>query len=56
MASNGQVANASTTAFLLLNAKNQGETEVELNIGEMIIKRQNCAKLLGMKFEENQNP
>ena len=54
MASNGLVANAGKTAFILLNVKNMDNSEVELKIGETLIKRQSSAKLLGMKFEDNQ--
>ena len=54
MASNGLVANAGKTAFILLNVKNMDNSEVELKIGETLIKGQSSAKLLGMKFEDNQ--
>ena len=50
----GLVANASKTAFILFNAKNLDNAEVELKIGETTIKKQSSAKLLGMKFEDNQ--
>jgi hypothetical protein len=47
MASNGLVANPSKTILLILN-KNSGE-EIEIKIGEMKIKQDKEAKLLGVK-------
>ena len=59
MAANGLVANPSKTAFLLLNVKKRNREEldspdIKVTIGNVEIKRQSCAKLLGMNFEDTQ--
>ena len=53
MASNGLVANAKKTSFLLLNSKQTGK-DVSLKIGSDTVIRDSSAKLLGMTFEDNQ--
>ena len=58
MAANGLVANPSKAAFLLLNDKKKSSdeentTNITFNIGNVDVKRESAAKLLGMKFEEN---
>ena len=53
MASNGLVANAKKTSFLLLNCKQAGQ-EVTLKIGSEIVSRDSSAKLLGITFQDNQ--
>ena len=52
MASNGLVANANKTSFLLLNSKQAG-TEYSLKIGTEQVKRESTAKLLGMQFQDD---
>ena len=52
MASNGLVANANKTSFLLLNSK-QAEAEYSLKIGTEQVKRESTAKLLGMQFQDD---
>jgi hypothetical protein len=52
MASNGLVANANKTSFLLLNSKQPG-TEYSIKIGTEQVKRVTTAKLLGMQFQDN---
>ena len=52
MASNGLVANASKTSFLLINA---GRTDynVTVRIGKDQVKREESAKLLGIQFQDS---
>ena len=52
MASNGLVANARKTAFLLLNSKQAGVGAV-VRIGEEVVKRESSALLLGIQFQDN---
>ena len=53
MASNGLVANAKKTSFLLLNCKQAG-TDVSIRIGSNNVVRESSATLLGIKFEDSQ--
>ena len=53
MASNGLVANAKKTSFLLLNSKQTGQ-DVTLKIGSETVTRDCSAKLLGITFQDNQ--
>ena len=53
MASNGLVANAKKTSFLLLNCKQAGK-DVTLKIGSETVPRDSAAKLLGITFQDNQ--
>ena len=52
MASNGLVANAKKTAFLILNGK-QVNTDLCVSIGGESVKRESSACLLGIKFQDN---
>ena len=55
MASNGLVANQTKTEFLLLNEKNKNEQKLtEINVGDVMIKRTDHTKLLGIQIEESQ--
>ena len=51
MASNGLVANAKKTKFLLLNAKLDGEVKVK--IGPEMVSRDSSATLLGIEFQDD---
>ena len=53
MASNGLVANADKTSFLVLNCKKSEET-MKLRIGEDWVERETSAKLLGVTFDDSQ--
>ena len=52
MASNGLVANAKKTAFLLLNSKQAGD-EAVVKIGTEVVHHESTAILLGIKFQDN---
>ena len=52
MASNGLVANAKKTAFLILNGKN-ADREISVKIGNDTVTRSNSACLLGINFQDN---
>ena len=52
MASNGLVANAKKTAFLLLNAKKTDENAA-IRIGSELVQRSSAATLLGIQFQED---
>ena len=55
MASNGLVANATKTTFMLLNSHKKADEEpTEIKIGNALVKQESSAKLLGIKIEENQ--
>lgn len=53
MASNGLVANAKKTSFLLLNYK-QCEPKISVNIGNELVTRESTATLLGIQFQDDQ--
>jgi len=53
MASNGLVANAKKTSFLVLNGKNLPENQ-KVKIGADLVPREKTACLLGIKFQDNQ--
>ena len=53
MASNGLVANAEKTTFLLLNHK-QCEEARRIKVGNEWVERTSTGKLLGINFEDNQ--
>ena len=53
MASNGLVANANKTAFMLLNCKHMEQVS-GIWIGQEWVKRESSAKLLGITCEDNQ--
>jgi retron-type reverse transcriptase len=53
MASNGLVANAKKTSFLLLNCKDT-DSDVKIKIGSEMVTRESTAKLLGIEFQDNQ--
>ena len=52
MASNGLVANAKKTSFLLLNHK-QCDQGISVNIGSETVQRESSATLLGIKFQDD---
>ena len=52
MASNGLVANAKKTSFLLLNAK-QADVNLVIQVGKESVKRESSAVLLGIRFQED---
>ena len=52
MASNGLVANAKKTSFLLLNCK-QMDCVKEIRIGSELVPRESTATLLGIKFQDD---
>ena len=52
MASNGLVANAKKTAFLILNGK-QVNPEISVDIGGEKVPREKSSCLLGIKFQDN---
>ena len=52
MASNGLVANAKKTVFVVLNGKNV-DPELRVQIGGDSVKRENSACLLGINFQDN---
>ena len=57
MTCNGLVANPSKTAFLLLNAKKKDieeNDEIRVTVGNVELRKQPSAKLLGMTFNEKQ--
>ena len=54
MASNGLVANAKKTSFLLLNYYKQKDSDLSIKIGNDIVPRDSTAKLLGIQFEDSQ--
>ena len=54
MASNGLVANALKTSFLVLNHKTENDEVLEIKIGKSVIRQEKEAKLLGMQFSDNQ--
>ena len=55
MASNGLVANASKTAFMVLNHKQDlTKSPITINIGTSKVKAESSAKLLGMALDSNQ--
>ena len=54
MASNGLVANALKTSFLVLNHKTENDEVLEIKIGNSIVKQEKEAKLLGMQFSDSQ--
>ena len=53
MASNGLVANATKTSFLMLNHKRPAK-ELSLKIGEAKVVREKSATLLGLKYQDDQ--
>ena len=54
MASNGLVANAKKTSFLLLNSKGTGaEKDMTVKIGTELVPRSDSAVLLGVRFQDN---
>ena len=53
MASNGLVANAKKTSFLLLNYK-QCEPKISVKIGNELVTRESTATLLGIQFQDDQ--
>ena len=53
MASNGLVANADKTTFLMLNCKD-GEQAKRVKIGGKWVERESKGKLLGVTFDDNQ--
>ena len=53
MASNGLVANAKKTAFLVLNGKHT-DPDLSIMIGGERVKKESSACLLGIKFDDNQ--
>ena len=53
MASNGLVANAKKTSFVLLNCP-QAKPDETIRIGTELVPRESSAKLLGIQFHENQ--
>ena len=53
MASNGLVANAKKTSFLLLNYK-QCDPKISVKIGSESVIRESTATLLGIKFQDDQ--
>ena len=53
MASNGLVANAKKTSFLLLNYK-QSDPKISVKIGTESVIRESTATLLGIKFQDDQ--
>ena len=53
MASNGLVANAKKTSFLLLNYKQELKVPT-INIGTEAVIRESSSKLLGITFQDNQ--
>ena len=58
MASNGLVANASKTVFMLLNiTKSDAEKEISksITVGDTQVPRSNSTKLLGIEIDEKQN-
>ena len=54
MASNGLVANASKTSFIMLNYK-KSEPQLSLKIGGETVTREKTATLLGIKFDDDQH-
>ena len=55
MASNGLVANASKTVFMILNNKgHQTDERVSIRVGDTNIQQEDHTKLLGIKIEETQ--
>ena len=52
MASNGLVANAKKTSFLLLNC-NQVDYDIKVKIGSKLVPREASATLLGIKFQDD---
>ena len=53
MASNGLVANAKKTSFLLLNYK-KCEPKISVKVGNESVTRESSATLLGIKFQDDQ--
>ena len=53
MASNGLVANANKTSFLLLNAQSSEYKNACLKVGLDVIQRESSAKLLGILFQDD---
>ena len=53
MSSNKLVANATKTTLLLLNLK--GEQDVTIKVGNVVIKQEKSAKLLGMNMTDDQH-
>ena len=53
MASNGLIANAKKTAFLIINQKPASDQLLTIQIGKVGIVQEKSAKLLGMTFEGN---
>ena len=53
MATNGLVANASKTSFLLLGAHNPEHKNANLKIGSDVLQRETSAKLLGVRFQDD---
>ena len=51
MASNGLVANAKKTSFLLLNSKKEGIGQ-EIRVGKEVVTRDSTATLLGIQFQD----
>jgi hypothetical protein len=53
MASNGLFANPSKTNFIVINDKEDGAGEREVQVGNVKVKQEKSAKLLGITMNEN---
>ena len=49
MASNGLVANASKTEFMLINGKEKGQKR-KIRVGDSLVKQTQSAKLIGLSY------
>ena len=56
MASNGLIANAEKTVFMVLNYKGRpGDPTLQIPVGNSMVEQSKHTKLLGMTIEENQS-
>ena len=51
MASNGLVANSSKTTLMFINGKK--EKDIEIQVGDSMVKQESTAKLLGIMIDDN---
>ena len=54
MASNGLVANAKKTTFIILNDKSKPTIPQSINVGTDKVQQENHAKLLGVTIDDDQ--
>ena len=53
MAANGLSANPTKTTFIIINDKEEGAGQREVQVGNVLIKQEKSAKLLGVTMDDN---